>query len=58
MATRVQILDEAVCISQNSYTLWKGVNLIIPPLAIDKLKSRQISLTFFVYSQFRTVKST
>ena len=35
-ATRVQILDEADCISHNTNTLGKGMNPIILPLAMDK----------------------
>ena len=35
-AIRVQILDEADCISQNTNTLGKGINPIILPPAIDK----------------------
>ena len=34
-ATRVQILDEAVCISHSANTIWKGIHLTILPLAVD-----------------------
>ena len=34
--TRVQILDEAVCISHSSYTLKKGMHLLILPTFMDK----------------------
>ena len=33
---RVQILDEAVCISHNANTLWKGMNPDILSLAMGK----------------------
>ena len=36
MATRVQNLDEADCISHNTNTLGKGMNPIILPPAMDK----------------------
>ena len=36
MATRVQTLDEADCISQGTNTLWKGMNPIILPPAMGK----------------------
>ena len=35
-ATRVQILDEADCISHNTNTLGKGMNPIILPPAMGK----------------------
>ena len=35
-ATRVQILDEADCISHSTNTLGKGMNPIILPPAMDK----------------------
>ena len=35
-ATRVQILDQANCISHSTNTLGKGMNLIILPPAMDK----------------------
>ena len=35
-ATRIQILDETDCISHNTNTFGKGMNLIILPLAMDK----------------------
>ena len=34
--TRVQILDETDCISHSTNTLGKGMNPIIPPLAMGK----------------------
>ena len=34
--TRVQILDSAVCISHRAYTIGKGMNLAILPLAMVK----------------------
>ena len=36
MAIRVQILDEAVCISHSANTLGKGMNQTILPPARDK----------------------
>ena len=36
-ATRVQILDEVVCISQRTNVLEKGMNPTIPSPTIDKL---------------------
>ena len=36
MATQVQILDEAVCISHSVNILGKGINPIILPTAMDK----------------------
>ena len=36
MATRVQILDEADCISHSANNLGKGMNLIILPSAMGK----------------------
>ena len=36
MATRVQMLDEAVCISHSTNTLDKGMNPTILPLAMVK----------------------
>ena len=36
MASRVQILNEAVCISYSANTLQKGMNPIILPLAMGK----------------------
>ena len=37
MATQVQILDEADCISQSTNTLGKGMNPIILPPAMGKI---------------------
>ena len=37
METRVQILDEADCISHSTNTLGKGINPIILPPAMGKL---------------------
>ena len=34
-ATRVQILDKAVCISHDAYTLGKGMNLTILSPTMD-----------------------
>ena len=36
-ANQVQVLDESVCISHNTNTLEKGMNLIIFPRAIGKI---------------------
>ena len=44
-ATRVQFLDEAVCISYSTNTIGKGINPIILPPAMGKLKDRLGSLT-------------
>ena len=35
-ATKVQILDEADCISQSTYTLGKGMDPLIHPPAMGK----------------------
>ena len=35
-ATRIQILDEADCISQSTNTPGKGMNQIIPPSGMGK----------------------
>ena len=43
-ATRVQVLDEVVCISHNSNTHGKGINLPILPSAMGKQQSRLGSL--------------
>ena len=43
--TRVQILDEAVCISHSANNLGKSLNPIILPPAVDKLLGRLGSLT-------------
>ena len=40
-ATRVQILDQANCISHNAYTLRKGMNpIILPPAMGEPVKLR------------------
>ena len=36
-ANRVQILDDAVCISYSAYILWKGMNLTILLPVIGKI---------------------
>ena len=36
MATKVQILDKAVCISHSTNMLWKGMNTVIFSPAIGK----------------------
>ena len=45
MATRVQILDQAVCISHSTDSLEKGMHPTILYPAINKSKSRVGSLT-------------
>ena len=45
MVTGVQILDEAVCISHNIYTLEKGMHPTIFSPAIDKYEGRLSYLT-------------
>ena len=47
--TRVQILDEIVCISPSAKRLGKGTNPIILPSAIGKLIDKQ-DILILVYS--------